>query len=367
VRFILYTPRGVKTGGPEALHQLHHAIKTLGYESYLLPTWGTSTKKVVLEYDIYNPIYINWRDLNRDDILIIPEYFKKIPCYLSKRIGAIAYWWLSVDNSPFADQTSEIKSPNISWTIRLESVERQRKLSIRKFKNIPNFIKFETKILMFKVKQNIYEKISSEIVLNTCLHIFQSHYAREFVFSNLQFNGLMVSDYTRELPTRPIKESMQIQKVKKGGFTVAYNSSKGLANILALKNYLPQEIVLVPLQGLTHQQLINTFEKVDLYLDLGNLPGKDRLPREAILSGCPVMVSKLGAGQNLLDFPTSNEYKLDIGTIKPTECAQRIIAILELGKLENLKRQETFLQSVLNEKEIFYTEVSAFIERCRSD
>lgn len=279
MRFILYTPKGVKTGGPEAIHQLNYALKELGHECYLLATWGTSRKSSIPDYEKYKPVFVPWWSLKRGDVVIIPEYFSRIPYYISQRVDSLVYWWLSVDNCPFAWAQNTKFSSNTFWSTHAKTTNNRKNPFFKRLLLIPSFIKFEGRIVAVRTSAMLYKLFSTRIELSKVIHIFQSAYAKEFVRSELKLEGLMVSDYTRQKVELSIKESKKVELNKKlSGFTIVYNPSKGLAHVSILEKILEPKVTFIPLQGFTYGQLLYLFDNADLYLDLGSLPGKDRLP-----------------------------------------------------------------------------------------
>ena len=66
-----------------------------------------------------------------------------------------------------------------------------------------------------------------------------------------------------------------------------------------------------PIQGLKRKQLVELLRKSKLYIDFGNHPGKDRLPREAALNGCCLITGIRGAAYFYEDIPIPDIYKLD--------------------------------------------------------
>lgn len=360
MRFIIYTPKGVKTGGPEALHQLSHALNYHGCNAFLLATLGTGRKEVVREFDIYNPTFIKPRELRNDDVLIVPEYLGSIPRHIYKRVGSLVLWWLSVDNSPLSSQIKRQDFINHAWSYVPEAEEAGEGVLSRKLHNLPKYIRYETKILIVQLIDKLVKLASLKIKMQNVFHIFQSSYAMEYVQKAFNCEGLMVTDYTRGHIDSPVPNPKGL-RFDKNKFLVAYNPSKGLENIIALEKFLDKDISLIPIQGLTHNQLASLFDKVDLYLDLGKLPGKDRLPREAIFFRCPIVITTQGAGNNSIDFPVPEKFKLDLEKVAPQEAAKSLLKILSLGKSNNFKQQIKFFEFISREKHIFYEEVSVFL------
>ncbi len=162
------------------------------------------------------------------------------------------------------------------------------------------------------------------------------------------------------------KNTFEFQKISNSSLQLQIinaHSLLGFSKSENIKRFLDPSVKFIPLQGFSDNQVQDILNKVDLYLDLGNLPGKDRLPREAIMAGCPIMITTLGAGFNAEDFPVPSQYKLQLDVISPVEAAQSVLKVLKLGKLENFKMQTLFRESVSKEKEFFYREVREFVRQ----
>ena len=62
---------------------------------------------------------------------------------------------------------------------------------------------------------------------------------------------------------------------------------------------------------MSRTQMIETLQRAKVYIDFGNHPGKDRIPREAAILGCCVITGKRGSAAFYEDVPISDEYKFD--------------------------------------------------------
>jgi hypothetical protein len=89
---------------------------------------------------------------------------------------------------------------------------------------------------------------------------------------------------------------------------VAYNPKKGLAFTKEIMK-LAKDIKFVPLINMTRQQVIETLQRAKVYIDFGNHPGKDRIPREAAILGCCVITGKRGSAAFFEDVSIPDEYK----------------------------------------------------------
>jgi hypothetical protein len=52
-------------------------------------------------------------------------------------------------------------------------------------------------------------------------------------------------------------------------------------------------------------------KRAKVYIDFGNHPGMDRLPREAAMAGCIVITNKEGAAYYDEDVPIPSQYKIE--------------------------------------------------------
>ena len=65
--------------------------------------------------------------------------------------------------------------------------------------------------------------------------------------------------------------------------------------------------------GMTRSEVVSTLQGCGIYLDLGHHPGKDRMPREAALSGALTVVARRGSGAFFADVPVPWEHKITPG------------------------------------------------------
>jgi hypothetical protein len=91
---------------------------------------------------------------------------------------------------------------------------------------------------------------------------------------------------------------------------VAYNPKKGFSFTKKIISNA-KDIKFVPLINMTRQQVIETLQRAKLYIDFGNHPGKDRIPREAAILGCCVITGKRGSAAFFEDVPIPDEYKFE--------------------------------------------------------
>ena len=99
-----------------------------------------------------------------------------------------------------------------------------------------------------------------------------------------------------------------------------------------------------------------------LYVEIGHLPGRDRLPREAALLGTPCIMLARGAGFCWDDFPIGVDYRIPY-TI---DWAQHMAPVIQaaLDDPEQIRRvQEPFREWVAGEKARYEQAVDDWVER----
>lgn len=253
---------GVATGGPEATHQLSDALIEQGFDARLVYfKWDDLRQGLPVEFPEYAgfaPEYERYKvKLARSipdqegAVVVIPETLAMLaPAF---RQAKVLVWWLSVDNAFGA-----LSGLNLNW--------------LR--------------------KPNVF-------------HASQSRYAENFTKA-LGLNSLgMLSDYTVDLTEYatplPMAERPKI---------VAFNArpDKVIADLPAIGDAIAEldpEIHCIAIAGMSRADIAAVFAAARVYVDLGNFPGKDRLPREAASMGCIPLVQDAGAGGvDLIDWST---------------------------------------------------------------
>ena len=91
---------------------------------------------------------------------------------------------------------------------------------------------------------------------------------------------------------------------------VVYNPKKGSLFTKKIIDAAPN-IKFVPIIHMTRDEVIKTLQKAKVYIDFGNHPGKDRLPREATILGCCVITGKRGSARYYEDVPILETYKFE--------------------------------------------------------
>ena len=326
-------PAYAQTGGPELLHQLVYTLKNLNQDAYIVYTGiADKTYKIINDYTCYIRDYLLPNDIidESNNIIIVPETNIYIAANYIKCKKAI--WWLSVDNFflTYYSILSSIKykSINSKWIV---------------FKDIVHNIK---KIMLHQQK---YLSPKSSFCKNFDFHFCQSHYAYEFCKKNKYKNIYMLTDYINtdfECQINSIKDNIILYNPKKG----FYFTSKIIKNA-------PQ-LTFIPIQNMTRTEVIENLTRAKIYIDFGNHPGKDRIPREACLANCVIITGKKGSAAYYEDVPIPIEYKFN----QRTSDIAKIITLLETV----LNNYESYMKDFHIYQDIIKKEKDVFVEQVRS-
>jgi len=287
-------PANTATGGPELLHQLvFHLRNDFNIEAYMYYVPSDLPDPVHPEYKQYNNPYVKEIEEKKENLLIVPEVIdgiRVLPKYSEIRK---VIWWLSVDNL----YLSAILSSKRNFFFRRV---------INKISNlIFNKHLFDINELALK-KLTRLDLSNFDQVKQADFHLVQSYYAMH----HLESNGISkrkifyLSDYLNE---RFLKIETDLSKKEN---IVVYNPKKGFSFTKRIIK-ASSDIKFIPLINMTRQQVIKTLQRAKVYIDFGNHPGKDRIPREAAILGCCVITGKRGSAKYFEDVPIPEEYKFE--------------------------------------------------------
>lgn len=308
----LVTSNDVVTGGVEATYQLYYKLKQIGKNVKILlmhpsihpqhhPNWLQLHKQYYNQNypDVYKKYNIELQDIvcevkdSEDNFFLAPEIFPDMLStfkYIQKGI-----WWLSVDNGLGSDQRNFLQE-----------------------RNTPDI-----------------------------WHYHQSEYAHWFLINNGVSRIAKLTDFI----SKEYREQ-DIDLLKKQNI-VLYNPKKGRDITQQLIESNP-DITFIGIQNMMPDEIINLMLKSKLYIDFGNHPGKDRLPREAALCGCCVVTAFRGSAMFFEDVNIFEEYKFE------EDISQ--VGVLISDIFENFEHHyrnfEYYRNQIAQEEQQFYLEIT---------
>jgi hypothetical protein len=114
----------------------------------------------------------------------------------------------------------------------------------------------------------------------------------------------------------------------------------------------------VPLQNMNIEELAAIYSKAKLYVDFGAHPGKDRIPREAVIHYCCLLTNKKGSARYFEDVPIKDEYKISDAELNANLLQERIRNIF--------KNYPTQVQNFESYRNIITEEKSRFDQQIKS-
>ena len=296
------------TGGSELVHQLCHELSNLNLKAAICYYPFHNNYTIPNEYSIYDVEQCHLED-NYENIIILPEVSTKYAWKIKK--SKIGVWWLSVDNYYRKKRDNVFKD------------------QIKYFKDL------------------IRLRLMPIFLMKKYLHFVQS----QFAFEHLKDHNLtsnLLSDYLNPVHFKEhntIKEDI-----------ILYNPVKGkkITQKLIDDN---KDFNFIALEKLTNKQVQKLFQRAKLYIDFGNHPGKDRMPREAVVANCCIITGIRGSAKNNIDIPILSKYKFNDHDAIDNKLFRTLVIDI-FSKFEiNLNNFTTYKKNIINEKGVFQNQV----------
>lgn len=318
--FVFYG-KGVRTGGNLAAVQLVDQINRLGGRAFLVPSESSRNSPPVPEFSGFDAPECAEIDDSVGNAVIGTEYrFRKLE-QVSRAQRII--WWLSID-----------KSPAFRWRSPLLA------------RNFPRF--FGELWSAFNSGEFVSFIKMSFLSSNRVIHLAQSVYAMTKLKQIFGLNSYLLGDYIWPEP--------EATGVVNSHGPVAYNPKKGSGpKVEKLKRSMP-DIDWLPLEQLSHPEVREALMRASVYIDFCNFPGKDRLPREALLSGTPVLLASRGSAAVEEDFPIPVRFKIQLDD-RWLRNAQNSLRDVVADPDRALEEQSQFVTKIRSEKREFSEQV----------
>ncbi|MGY1727597.1 hypothetical protein ACI79J_11555 [Geodermatophilus sp. SYSU D01062] len=300
------------TGGPEAIHQASQVLNRQGVRSDILYLGNANVtiaggrvevvpppdNPCLRVYEQYEPRVCTGALLRRHHLFVLPEVYASSAFDLAG--ASVAVWWLSVDNVHVTHDETALRRVFAATSLK---------------------------------------------------HFHQSEYAADF----LRRHGVRTSTPLFDYTTPEFTSHEPLGPGPDAG--IAHNPVKGADLSAAFFGNHPEHRA-VPIQGMSKAEIVDLLRRTSVYVDFGHLPGKDRLPREAAVSGSVVFVRRAGAGRFAEDFPVPDFFRFDDADVHSGELARRVSAV-QAEPAPFWAQQETFRRTVRGERDELHAQVAA--------
>ena len=343
-KIFILAPANTSTGGPECLHELGYYLKNI---------FNKNCYMVYLPKDIKNPVhknylhfklqFSNYIDDHSENILIIPEHYTFLKYSLKFKNIKKIIWWLSLDNYlgyKFREENSKL----------IRSI---KKIPYNVISKINHLINFRFGIYTYQdYLKTIYsfKKIEKEKeVKQASYHLMQSFYVFNY-FKQFK-NKYLLNDYQNIILSKNKKKDKK---------NIICYSHKSNDFINLLKDKINAKFII--LEGYKKNQLFNIFKKTKIYMDFGYHPGKDKMPREAVLFNNCIITNLKGSAKNNQDIPIKKKYKF-------TECLENVNKINNaVNKIfKNYTKEfasfKYYKNKTLKEKKVFINQIKKIFKK----
>ena len=324
------------TGGAETVRQFVNKLVAEGVDAQIYIHDKKTKYKKAEKLNQYGCKYVYQIDDNDDNLLIVVE----AQSYLLDRFNNIkkGIMWLSLDYYFVGDMTYKV---------------RQR---MRKFK----FPKILEPIMRFYVKHKIGvtgDKYNFEYDLN--YHFYNCEYIRQY----LEAKDV---DMTRTMYIcGPIRDEFFEENIVKKEDIILYNPAKGkkiTKEIIDVLNEKIEDVKIIPIQNMKPDEIRLLMDKSKVYMDFGEFPGPERMPREAVIRGCNIITGVKGASGNYIDVPIPENYKYNTDKVQKWEIVSKINQMIENYE-EEIIFFDNYREKVIQQKDIFEKTIRILAEK----
>jgi hypothetical protein len=270
-KIFIVAQAGAVSGGPEVLHQLGDCLNRHDRRAWMLYRPFGKAHEIPAEYSRYNVKPARLHDVEPGDVVILPEVCASLVDRFP--MAQIYMWWLSVDF--FFDEAAHTPPLGI----------------------------LGARALVKSQLTTMRERVAC--------HLYQSEYARQFLESASLGPAVRLADYLADEYVAAASKSRQKPREDLVVFNPAKGRKRTKAILRALDRSGGRKPQIVPIKGMTRDEVCDLLGRAKLYLDFGGHPGKDRIPREAAALGACVLVNRRGSAANPVDVPISPNFKVD--------------------------------------------------------
>lgn len=302
-------PARIKSGGEELLHQLVYRILSMGGNA-AIAYYNCDDRPDC------NPAFVKYAAghmCHEEDIEDVPGNAVVIPeigfTYIGKYKNALTmHWWLSVDNFFKAADTFGIK-----------------------------------------------RDAALQQVMKADLHLCQSYYAVDFLHKeNVPEEKIKyLSDYINSLY---IENALNLKTDTVRKNRLLYNPAKGYEYTKKVLSALPKDIEATAIENMTNDEVMQLMKSSKVYIDFGEHPGKDRMPREAALCGLIVITGRRGAAAFSEDVSIPDIYRMDETAAK----IEDIVSVIKTSVDEydiKIRDFDAYREKIIAEEAIFEEDV----------
>ena len=349
-KIYIFAPSNLFTGGPSCLHQLGYVLKEyLKFDVKIFYEPFQTKDAVHINYKKYGLDIADEIEDNSNNILISPEDFffiKKLNNYVN--IQKII-WWLSLDNFYKSYFTSILN----------KQTKRLFKFPYKIIKLFNFLTKNYSAISTFedynRVLFRLFKKNNIDFVSDVKLNLTQSHYVKNYL---KKFNCNYYPLFDHIFDNFEYDHHSNFSNNKEN--IICYNPIKATDFI---KNFIKnnKKFKFIPLTNLSPNEIKLNLSKSKIYMDFGSHPGRDKLPREAVIFDNCIITNKRGSAENPFDIPIDDDFKFNENISDNLKLYKKINDIFD-NYVEINKRFQSYREIVFDEKKNFINQIKVIFQ-----
>ena len=351
------SPLGQRTAGPEALTQFVDALRRRGIESYLIPMRTYRGNRNDPEYDGYDfEVATDIQD-PENAVLVMSEVSPIETQRELSRVPRESTWlgWFSVSNCP--DPRARYYRPSEACCSTFPPGHQPDTPPVRADLGLGTAIEHGPLKTWREARRRapghslgayraaavdtVSMHYAAGLIDDPRLRFFaQSYFAQGFAREVLERDAMIITD-----PIRVVDVKHEARRHN----TVLYNVVKSGTMIAAVQALLP-DVEFRPIEKMSFAEVAQALSEGTVYLELGHLPGRDRMSREAAHFGTPVVVLARGAGYCWQDFPLPVGYRIPFQEGWPVQAAAAVRRVLD-DPDQAIRDQQSYREWVAGERE----------------
>ncbi len=333
---VICCPGNALTGGVNSLHNLCKALMASGFNAYMYYVNADETKLKNYQITSYKINRIYHLNDSSDTLVVVPETMVTLALQLKKAKKVV--YWLALNYF--------FKKP--TWRFPFSLKLFRKLISCRSYDGYSSGILETT-----KRRLNEFSKSHLDMWNGDVIHLSNSN----FVANYCRKKG---SPHTYVLHN-PIREEFYNHQPNFNNREklILFGPKTPKFIIWRMRKYLP-EFSIVRIRKTPFEQVVELMSKAVVFAEFGNSPGRDRMPREAVMMGCNIFMNTRGAAAFEDDFNIPRKYTIpdSPGNIKYilqqlTNCALNYHD--HIGDFDNFRNQlrEEKRDFISNAKETF--------------
>jgi len=283
-KYFIFAPSNAITGGQECLHQLCDALNSKGKNAFIIyyPNPNSNIPEVYKKYNI--KVSSRVEDSNSNIVILHESQFDRL---FDIKHATVLFWWLSVDNF----FKSSMRYLKLYDYIKYRPRYLFKAIAVKLY------------YLLIRKKNILFKQLSlNELKLKSKFHFCQSVYSEKFLYKEGFNNLYQLNDY--------INSEFKLEASLIRDNIILYNPKKGLKFQKFLINKFP-EFKWVPIINMNYSQIANLMNRSKVYVDFGNHPGRDKIPREAVAAGLCIITGMRGSALYHGDIPIPENFKFN--------------------------------------------------------